>query len=58
MNVELSGRNKNTDREERRERRERIKESTQQGAGEVYDRGNSGVPGERKIMARFRCGNE
>jgi hypothetical protein len=29
----------------------------------VYDRGNSGVPGEReckerKMMARFRCGNE
>jgi hypothetical protein len=30
----------------------------------VYDRGSSGVPGEResarerKMMARFRCGNE
>jgi hypothetical protein len=30
----------------------------------VYDRGNSGVPGEResvkerKMMGRFRCGNE
>jgi hypothetical protein len=41
---------------------ERIK--VQQGVREVYDRGNSGLPRERestrerKMVARYRCGNE
>jgi hypothetical protein len=54
MNVELSERDKDTDKQERRER---IKESR---FNKKYDRGNSGVPGDKetKIMARFRCGNE
>jgi hypothetical protein len=39
MNVELSERDKDT---ERHERRERVKES---GYNRNYDRGNSGVPG-------------
>jgi hypothetical protein len=42
MNVELTERDKDTDRQDRRER---IKESR---VGEVYDRGNSGVPRERE----------
>jgi hypothetical protein len=58
MNVELSKRDKDTDEQGRRER---IKESRYKGVWEVYDRGNSGVPGEReckerKMMARFRRG--
>jgi hypothetical protein len=40
MNGELSKREKDTDKQERRER---SKESSR----EVYNRGNSGVPGER-----------
>jgi hypothetical protein len=41
-----------------------LKESKNpEGVGDVYDRGNSGVPGEReckrrRMMVRFRCGNE
>jgi hypothetical protein len=60
MNVELGEREKDT---EKQERRERIKETRYNSLWEVYSRGNSGVPGgenarERKMMARFRCGNE
>jgi DNA-binding PadR family transcriptional regulator len=42
MNVELTESDKDTDKQDRRER---IKESR---VGEVYDRGNSGVPRERE----------
>jgi hypothetical protein len=41
---------------------ERMK--VQQGVREVYDKGNSGLPRERestrerKMVARYRCGNE
>jgi hypothetical protein len=61
MNEELSEKDKDTDKQERRER---IKESRYNRNHERwYDRGNSRVPGERgskerKTMARFRCGNE
>jgi hypothetical protein len=60
MNVELGEREKDT---EKQERRERIKETRYNSLWEVYSRGNSGVPGgenarERKMMARFRCGNK
>jgi hypothetical protein len=47
-----------------RKKRENQRIQIQQGVWEVYGRGNSGVPGEResaqerKMMARFRCGNE
>jgi hypothetical protein len=41
MNAELSERDKDMDKQERRERIE-----IQQGVGEVPDRGHSGVPGE------------
>jgi hypothetical protein len=61
MNVELSERDKNTDKQERRER---IKESRYnreyercmtQEIREYLGRENAK---ERKMMARFRCGNE
>jgi hypothetical protein len=53
MNVELSERDKDTDKQERRER---IKKSryVQQKAWEVYDRGNSGVPGQREKEKLWR----
>jgi hypothetical protein len=62
MNVVLSERDKDSDKQERRER---IKEESKYNR--EYERcmtGNSGVPEdresarERKMMARFRCGNE
>jgi hypothetical protein len=57
MNIELSEKDKDTDKQERRER---IKESRY---NRNYSRGNSGVPVEKsakeiKMMARLRCGNE
>jgi hypothetical protein len=45
MNGELSERDKDTDKQERRKR---SKESSR----EVYDRGNSGVPGERECKRK------
>jgi hypothetical protein len=53
-----------TDNQEKRKRRERIKESRCNRKCERSMTGNSGVPGEResrkerKMMERFRCGNE
>jgi hypothetical protein len=64
MNVELSKRGKDTDKQERRERIKERKIKGTQGVREVYDRGNSGLPRERestrerKMVARYRCGNE
>jgi hypothetical protein len=64
MNVELSERDKDTDKQERMERKKGENQRTQTDKTgrmtEEYDRGNSGKSGERecKIMARFRCGNE
>jgi hypothetical protein len=60
MNAEQSERDKDTDKQERRER---IKESRYNRKNERYDRGIPEYLGrksarERKIMARFRCGNE
>jgi hypothetical protein len=57
MNVELSERNKNTDKQERRGR---IKESRYE---REYERGIPDYLGresakERKTMVRFRCGDE
>jgi hypothetical protein len=43
MNVELSKRGKDTDKQERRERIKERKIKGTQGVREVYDRGNSGV---------------
>jgi Ni/Co efflux regulator RcnB len=52
MNVELSEGDRDTDKQERRER---IKESEY---NRVYDRGNSGVPGERECKRKKnRWGN-
>jgi hypothetical protein len=48
MNVELSKRGKDTDKQERRERIKERKIKGTQGVREVYDRGNSGIPGERE----------
>jgi hypothetical protein len=59
MNVELSERNKNTDK---KEKRDRIKESRYNKEYE-YERGIPDYLGresarERKTMVRFRCGDE
>ncbi|KAJ3621253.1 hypothetical protein MTP99_003406 [Tenebrio molitor] len=58
MNVELSERDKDTDKQERRER---IKESKiQQGYGWCMTKeylGRESIK-ERKMMAKFRCGKE
>jgi hypothetical protein len=61
MNVELSERDRDTDKQERRER---IRESRfNRRVWEVYDRKfrstwGERVQKERKMMARFRCVNE
>jgi hypothetical protein len=49
MNVDLSERDKDTDKQEKRKRRERIKESRY---NREYDRGNSGVPGKRECKKK------
>jgi hypothetical protein len=49
MNIELSEKDKDTDKQERRER---IK--VQQRVSEVYDRGDPGVPGEGEKEAEER----
>jgi hypothetical protein len=61
MNVELSERDKDTDKQERMERKkgenQRIQTDTTGRMTEEYDIGKSRER-ECKIMARFRCGNE
>jgi hypothetical protein len=49
MNVELSERYRDTDKQEKMER---IKESRYNRVSKVYDRGNSGVPGERECKKK------
>jgi hypothetical protein len=60
MNVELSERDKDTDK---KEKRDRIKESRYDKEYEGYERGIPDYLGresarERKTMVRFRCGDE
>jgi hypothetical protein len=61
MNVELSERDKDTDKQERRER---IKESKSNRkykrcmTEEILEYLERESARERKMMARFRCGNE
>jgi hypothetical protein len=47
MNVELSERDKDTDKQERRER---IKKKSRYNRN--YERGNSGVPGEKSVQEK------
>jgi hypothetical protein len=51
MKIELSERDKDTDKQERRERIQ-----MQQEVWKVYDRGNSGVPGERECKRKKNDG--